>query len=193
MVLIRTQHIESSMWTRCCLKSFLCTDSLTTTLLLLVDSTLRERYAHNSSFYRWGSSGGRALVLCPGSHSYQVASLGTQWQRICLPMQRRHEFHPWVRKIPWRRARQPTPIFFPGEPYGERSLWATVHTVAKSCTPLKWLSTHAPDLLHSNRLWFWVYQSHVTDYREPFSFSFLSPSLLLPFLFFSLFFLSFFF
>ena len=24
-------------------------------------------------------------------------------------------FHPWVGKIPWRRAWQPTPVFLPGE------------------------------------------------------------------------------
>ena len=28
----------------------------------------------------------------------------------------------WVRKIPWRRAWQPTPVFLPGEPHGQRSL-----------------------------------------------------------------------
>jgi len=26
----------------------------------------------------------------------------------------RHEFNPWVRKIPWRRAWQPTLVFLPG-------------------------------------------------------------------------------
>ena len=31
-------------------------------------------------------------------------------------------FHPWVGKIPWRRAWQPTPVFFPGESHGQRSL-----------------------------------------------------------------------
>ena len=31
-------------------------------------------------------------------------------------------FDPWVGKIPWRRARQPTPVFFPGEFHGQRSL-----------------------------------------------------------------------
>ena len=31
-------------------------------------------------------------------------------------------FDPWVRKIPWRRAWQPTPLFLPGESYGQRSL-----------------------------------------------------------------------
>ena len=28
----------------------------------------------------------------------------------------------WVRKIPWRRKRQPTPLFSPGEFHGQRSL-----------------------------------------------------------------------
>ena len=29
---------------------------------------------------------------------------------------------PWVGKIPWRREWQPTPVFLPGESYGEGSL-----------------------------------------------------------------------
>ena len=29
---------------------------------------------------------------------------------------------PWVRKIPWRRKWQPTPVFVPGESHGQRSL-----------------------------------------------------------------------
>ena len=35
---------------------------------------------------------------------------------------RRWEFHHWVKKISWRRARQPTPVFLPGESHGQRSL-----------------------------------------------------------------------
>ena len=38
---------------------------------------------------------------------------------------RRHKrrgFNAWVRKIPWRRAWQPTPILLPGESHGQRSL-----------------------------------------------------------------------
>ena len=31
-------------------------------------------------------------------------------------------FYPWVGKIPWRRAWQPTPVFLPGESHGQRSL-----------------------------------------------------------------------
>ena len=34
---------------------------------------------------------------------------------------RRLRFHPWLGKIPWRRKRQPTPVFSPGEPHGRRS------------------------------------------------------------------------
>ena len=31
-------------------------------------------------------------------------------------------FDPWVGKIPWRRAWQPTPVFLPGESHGQRNL-----------------------------------------------------------------------
>ena len=32
------------------------------------------------------------------------------------------QFHPWVGKIPWRRAWQPTPVFLPTESHGQRSM-----------------------------------------------------------------------
>ena len=35
---------------------------------------------------------------------------------------RRFRLHPWVGKIPWRRAWPPTPVFLPGEPHGRGSL-----------------------------------------------------------------------
>ena len=35
---------------------------------------------------------------------------------------RRWEFEPWVRKIPWRRAWQPTPVFLCGESHGQRNM-----------------------------------------------------------------------
>ena len=31
-------------------------------------------------------------------------------------------FYPWVGNIPWRKARQPTPVFLPGESDGQRRL-----------------------------------------------------------------------
>jgi len=35
---------------------------------------------------------------------------------------KKHRFDPWVRKILWRRAWQPTPVFLPGESLGQKSL-----------------------------------------------------------------------
>ena len=34
---------------------------------------------------------------------------------------KRHWFDPWVWKISWRRAPQPTPVFLSGESHGQRS------------------------------------------------------------------------
>ena len=43
----------------------------------------------------------------------------------------RHRFDPWVRKIPWSRKWQVTPVFLPGESHGRGAWWVTVHGVAK--------------------------------------------------------------
>ena len=42
---------------------------------------------------------------------------------ICLQSRRyrKQGFDYWVRKIPWRRAWQPTPVFLPGESHGQRN------------------------------------------------------------------------
>ena len=50
------------------------------------------------------------------------ASQVAQWQRICLPI-RKPGFDPGVGKIPWRRDRLPTPIFWPGEFHGLYNPW----------------------------------------------------------------------
>ena len=44
-----------------------------------------------------------------------------KWKRICLQCER-PGFDPWVRKIPWKRALQLTPVFLSGEFHGQRSL-----------------------------------------------------------------------
>ena len=43
---------------------------------------------------------------------------------------------PWVRKITWRMAQQPTPVFLSGESHGHRSLAGYSNTTER-------LSTHA--------------------------------------------------
>ena len=55
-----------------------------------------------------------AFIPLPGS----ISGKGPTYQ--C----RRHKrlrFNPWVGKIPWQRARQPTPVSLPGESHGQRS------------------------------------------------------------------------
>ena len=52
----------------------------------------------------------------------------------------RHRFNPWFRKIPWRRAWQPTSLFLPEESHGflpRGPWWATVYGAAKNQTQLK--------------------------------------------------------
>ena len=49
---------------------------------------------------------------------------------------RRRWFDPWVRKIPWSRKWQPTPVFLPGKFHGQRSLAGYSEGVAKSQTQL---------------------------------------------------------
>ena len=56
------------------------------------------------------------------------------------PAMRRSGFDPWVGKIPWRRAWQPTPVFLPRECHGRRSLAGYSPWVTKSRT---WLSNSA--------------------------------------------------
>ena len=35
---------------------------------------------------------------------------------------KRRGFDPWIRKIPWKKAWQPTSVFLPGESHQKRSL-----------------------------------------------------------------------
>ena len=49
------------------------------------------------------------------------ASLAAQQSRTHLQFRRRR-LDPWVRKIPWRRKWQPTPVILPGKPQRQRLL-----------------------------------------------------------------------
>ena len=44
-----------------------------------------------------------------------------RWQSVCLQF-RRLGLDTWVRKIPWRRKWQPTPVLLPRKSHGRRSL-----------------------------------------------------------------------
>ena len=71
---------------------------------------------------------------------------------------RRHEFDPWVGKIPWRREWQPIPVFLPGESHGQRSLAGCSSPCGHKEWTLKRLCTHthrmsfAPQLMTPHQL-----------------------------------------
>ena len=40
-------------------------------------------------------------------------------------------FYPWIRKIPWRRECQHTPVFLPENSKDGRAWWVTVHGITR--------------------------------------------------------------
>ena len=64
----------------------------------------------------------RQVSPCPMEATGREGSSFTEGPgKECL-QSRRPGFDPWVRKIPWRRAWQLTPVFLPGESLGQRRL-----------------------------------------------------------------------
>jgi len=56
-----------------------------------------------------GVRGGKYIYMgFPGGASGKEPTCQRRRHKRCM-------FNPWVRKIPWRRAWQPTPVFLPGE------------------------------------------------------------------------------
>ena len=88
---------------------------------------------------------GESSVLCPPQTSRVLSRRQPIWlspqeelrasQVVQLQRIRKHKrpgFNPGVRKIPWKRKRQPTPVFLPGKFQGQRSLAGyTVHGVTE--------------------------------------------------------------
>ena len=72
-----------------------------------------------------------------------------RWLRICLQCGRA-QFDPWVWKIPWTRAWQPTAVFLPGEsPWTEEHLAGYSPWGCKELDTTEWLSTrHSPSYLY---------------------------------------------
>ena len=68
------------------------------------------------------------------------------WWRICLQC-RRPGFDPWVRKIPWRRERLPTPVYWSGQFHELYSSWG-----CKESDMTEWLS-HSPSFHLGGTSW----------------------------------------
>ena len=78
------------------------------------------------SFIFWNWAAGVAciflrLILCvTGFNTLWGIPVGASGKEPACHCRRwkRHRFNPWVRKIPWRRKQQSTPIFLPGKSHG---------------------------------------------------------------------------
>ena len=77
---------------------------------------------------------------------------------------KRRRFNPWVRKIPWRRTWQPTPVFLPGRSHGPRNLVDSSPWGHKKSDPTEhthrapWLGK-APDVSESCLMTAWEHPS----------------------------------
>ena len=91
-------------------------------ILLLPNSFLFQKIPRLTHFLR----ASRSMVLKRnGEAKFPSPAPGLPrwltWYRIRLQCGR-PGFRPWVGKIPWRRERLPTPVVWPGEFHGQRSL-----------------------------------------------------------------------
>ena len=80
----------------------------------------------------------------------------------------RHGFDPRVRKIPWSRKWQHTPIFLPEKCHGQRRVtvpwWATIHEVTKNQTRLS-VHTHSHTYINQVHLYSWCMCCVVCNWR----------------------------
>ena len=70
------------------------------------------------------------LQILPWLYNFCLTLLCTAWgfpggasgKEPACPRrrQKRRGFNSWAGKIPWRRAWQPTPVFWPGESHGQK-------------------------------------------------------------------------
>ena len=83
----------------------------------------------------------------------------------------RHEFDPWVRKVPWRRHGNPPQYPCLENPRDRGAWWATVHGITKTSTWLKLLSTHVCPVVfiifQLFSLCVWCVLSHVQLFATP--------------------------
>ena len=67
------------------------------------------------------------------SRCFPGGASGKESHRQCRRC-KRLGFDPWIGKIPWRRAQQPTPRFMSGKSMNRGAWWATFHGVTKGRT-----------------------------------------------------------
>ena len=100
-----------------------------------IDGSFKSQYNFPLPFWDPMIEKGMSLHTHPKFSSYLTLLVLLWWlsgERIHLLRwrQRRLGFDPWVKKIPWRRKWQPTPVFLPEKSHG---LWSLVGYSPKGC------------------------------------------------------------
>ena len=110
-----------------------------------MDAILLTQHFYTKSRPKW-TGFWISLAFFPSRHKRKLSIMGSQYKEICPGLR---GFDPWVGKIPWRRAWQPTPIFLPGNSM-DRGPWRLqfIGSQLKSRTQLKRLNI-------SKVGWFW--------------------------------------
>ena len=100
-------------------------------------------------------------MLCGLACIYSISGSLSHTKAMMLPTQtgrepacqfRRHKrcgLDPWIKKIPWRRAWQPTPVLLPGKSHGQRSLVGYSPRGHKGSDKTEWLThthTHTQEM-----------------------------------------------
>ena len=128
-----------------------------------------QSVAVSQTLFCWpGQFGGvlaGCLVRCPTTGNPLVFSSWLDWiygfwqaSQVVLVVKnlpaRRHKgpvLNPWVRKIPWRRKWQSTPVSLPGESHGQRSLAGYIPWGHKKLDMTE--HTHKTSHFWQGRLW----------------------------------------
>ena len=77
---------------------------------LTKSQTLLSKYTQHTQGRVWGFIGGSVVKKKKKKNTCQCRRYKRWW------------FNPWVGKIPWKKAWQPTPVFLPGESHEQRKL-----------------------------------------------------------------------
>ena len=75
-------------------------------------NNITENYIQSNIYYIYICQPHIRQLKYPGFTSGPAVSNLLDIQETC----RRCRFDPWIRKIPWSRKWQPTPVFLPGNP-----------------------------------------------------------------------------
>ena len=90
-----------------------CNDGITTSNTQLIQGHTANGYIG----YGNSNPGFFFFFGCAGS------SCASDKEPVCqCRRHKRHGFNSWIRKSPWRRKWQPTPVFLPGEFHGQKNL-----------------------------------------------------------------------